>query len=252
MTTLHLDKDFFVIENTTASTKRNIAYTKGNMTIIQDKKTCHKYENLKVNVTGAKKTEIKVVVDYELVEKIPHSGKEFCESCVITDPNDRLEARMSLYIKTGCSKDVCETDLKVVSASSAGDYTMNENVPSILGSFTNFTTQYNVSSLAEPSFATNLGITILTQGVKFSTRLASCKIALLRRNVMNCLIKSGGSIKKNEMESIKINFDIADFQGDLLEIKAEVSSVGNEINPRDNVVKNSFNFFENSTVLIGG
>lgn len=247
-----LDKDLFVIENNTTMSNYLIKPSHTNMTlkIFQDHITCQDYEDLKINAAGAMRKEIKVIVRYEVKEKIPQSGTTFCQSCVLLNPNDRPEAEMSLYINTGCKNDTCITDLKVVSATYGGNETMKENAPMALGTFTNFTIQYNVSSLAEPSFGTNLKITIPPR-VKFSKTLESCNV--LERNTMNCRIKPGGSLKQNDKtESIKISFDISEFRGDLLEIIAEVSSKGNETNPEDNIVKNSFNLFENSTVTIKG
>lgn len=168
---------------------------------------------------------IVIEMKYETIEKIPESGKEFCETCVTIDPREQKAVSTKVAFSTGCSGERCLSDLAVVGM------LINVRQPYILGSTKTIAIQYDITNSAESAYLTQLKITIPTNVTQYSRIPSSCR---QKEREMICDINAGKPLAFGENALMTINVDATRLEGLSIKVQAQVSSAGIEKTPDDN------------------
>ncbi|CAO1393862.1 unnamed protein product [Diamesa hyperborea] len=188
---------------------------------------------------------IEIEMKYELVQKIPDGGSEFCTTCVLIDPNASKTIVTKVPFITGCKGERCMSDLKLVGT------LINVKQPYVLGSTKTIAVQYEISNAGETAYLTQLMVTIPTNLTQFSRVPPNCKLNNLE-SLMTCDISGGKPLAQNDQITLTINLDASRLQGSSFMINASVSSTGDELNPSNNQYLNEVFMTEFSDIEMVG
>lgn len=191
-------------------------------------------------------TPVVIEMKYELVNKIPEHDPNFCEHCVALDPRDVKMASTKIAFSTGCSGEICTSDLAVVGTLS------NVRQPFVLGSDKIIAIKYEISNAGESAYLTRLKITIPTNVTQFSRTPPSCRQDSNARDIMVCDINQGKPVKNMEAVDMIIALDATRLEGSSFKVFAEVSSAGSEKKPSDNQYTNEIFLSEFSDIELNG
>ncbi|CAG9812133.1 unnamed protein product [Chironomus riparius] len=169
---------------------------------------------------------IEIKVDYDLVDKINKDDSNFCKTCVMLDLKDPKSLRREIAFSTGCNSTDCKVDLSIIGT------LQNVSQPFILGSEKTITITYKIDNFGEPAYSTKLTIEMSSNLTQFSRLPTSCNIA---NNIMYCDINNKKPIFNQTSLNMKVIIDVTQLDGKLFEIKAKVSSIGNETKMLDNI-----------------
>lgn len=188
---------------------------------------------------------INIEMKYDTIEKIPEHSQEFCATCVMMDTRDSKTLSTKVTFSTGCSGELCVSDLAVVGT------LMNVRQPYVLGSTKTIVIQYEISNAGESAYLTQLKITIPTNVTQYSRVPSTCRQDSNQRDMI-CDINSGKPVANGEIVKLDISLEAAKLDGESFKIFAVVSSAGDEQRPADNEYENEILLTEFSDVeLIG-
>lgn len=149
--------------------------------------TCSKYNiGVKFSLPDVFKP-ITFEVHHEVISVIPDS-KEFCNSCVATNPEDSKVTRNNVVFITGCASTTCLADLVVVSK------LVDFVEPYILGSSRSLSLEYNVENKGEAAYLTKISIKI-SKMASFMKIPSSCE---LNENELLCILNNGLPLFSNK------------------------------------------------------
>ena len=202
---------------------------------------CINYE-LSIQTTLAKIFRpIEIKIDFDLVEKINKTDSEFCETCVMLHLKDLKSLRREISFSTGCNSSDCKVDLSVIGT------LQNVSQPFILGTEKTITVSYEIKNLGEPAYSTKLIIEMSSNLTQFFRLPSSCNI---ENNIMYCNINNKKPIYNQIALNMSVVIDVTMLDGKLFEIKASVSSIGNETKPQDNISTNKILLAEFSEIAV--
>lgn len=188
---------------------------------------------------------IEIEMKYDIVQKVPDAGGEFCTKCVLIDPNASKTIVTKVPFITGCKGERCISDLKLVGT------LINVRQPYVLGSTKTIAVQYEISNAGETAYLTQLMITIPTNLTQYSRIPPNCKLNN-QESLMTCDVSGGKPLAQNEQITLVINLDASRLQGTSFKINASVSSTGDESNPSDNEFENEVFMTEFSDIEMIG
>ena len=188
---------------------------------------------------------IEIEMKYDIVQRVPDAGGEFCTTCVLIDPNASKTISTKVPFITGCKGERCISDLKLVGT------LINVKQPYILGSTKTIDVQYEISNVGETAYLTQLMITIPTNVTQYSRIPPNCKLNQ-QESLMTCDVSGGKPLAQNDQIILVINLDSSRLHGSSFKINASVSSTGDESNPSDNEYENEIFMNEFSDIELAG
>lgn len=170
---------------------------------------------------------IELQMHYEIINKVPSDSQVFCESCVAVDPADDKMTSQKIIFSTGCQSEVCVADLKVS--------TVNLNPNYILGSSRVLTVEYEIENKGETAFLPQINFTS-SMRLDFNRVPPTCK--QIQNDILICNLFNGRHMLPGAKDRIKVDYDVSNLKGNILELKAEAFSTGKEYFSPDNIIRN--------------
>lgn len=182
---------------------------------------------------------IELQMYHEITNKVPSDSQTFCENCVAVDPADDKMASQKIIFSTGCRSEVCVADLKVS--------TVNLNPSFVLGSSRVLTVEYEIENKGETAFLPQINFTS-SMGLDFNRIPPICN--QIQNGILICNLFNGRHMLPGAKERIKVDYDMSDLRGNVLELTAEAFSTGRESFSPDNVVRNVIKLLQFSELEI--
>lgn len=183
--------------------------------------------NFNMNVRGTLKDIFKPItieLSFETEKQIDERTSEFCGTCVVLDPRHSASKSEHVAFKTGCSDDkACKPEFTL------GGHVINVELPYLLGSTKTLTVNYVLFNLGEPSYQTQLTISIPTNITQFSKVPPSCQREA-NDSRMVCDINEGKPLMNGETAMLDVILDSSNLEGKLFFVYAEVSSRADDKN----------------------
>lgn len=210
------------------------------LTLSRDDK-CINYE---INIQATLATifrPIDIKIEFNFVNKIQKNVSKFCHACVLVDSKDPQSFKREIFFSTGCDSSDCKVDLSVTGT------LQNVSQPFILGSEKTITIYYEIKNVGEPAYSTQLRIEMSSASTQFYRIPPLCSV---ENNIMICYINNKKPVYNQTVMSLNVTIDVAQLDGKLLEIKADISSIGNDTNPQNNRNINKMSLAEFSEIEI--
>ncbi|KAL5285907.1 ITGA9 family protein [Megaselia abdita] len=181
---------------------------------------------------------IEVSVSFDIVNKVPQSSSQFCDTCVVSDPDHSKTVSHKISYSTGCAG-TCNADLKVMSSGAPAEF--------IVGQSSSFAVKYIISNSGETAFLPQIS---LNSTVGYKRVPSNCA---LKEQIMTCNLLDGVSMRNGQKDEITIMFDTSDLSKlSKIIIIANVTSSGNERTPLDNVVESVITLKKESNIAASG
>ena len=204
---------------------------------------CNEYEvNLRSTLTEVYEP-LEILMEITILNKIPQNGNEFCNDCVMFEPEKTAIARNKIAFITGCNGAHCEANLTLEGA------LVNVTNPYVMGSTKEIEIQYEISNTAENAYLTQLMISIQTNVTEFKTIPSNCKLSNMN-SLMTCSILNGKPIIRNEKTSLLIKLDMSFIHGSTLKVNASVTCAGMNLNEANNSIDNILKLSEFSNIVM--
>ncbi|XP_055609872.1 integrin alpha-PS4-like [Uranotaenia lowii] len=186
---------------------------------------------------------ISITLQYNLINQDTNLP-EFCSDCVIeSDVLTRSNIRrLDIPFKPDCESKLCSTDLSLESTFN------NFNSPFAINSSRSLEISYVIRSLGESAYGTILDVTF-SRNVSLLKFPAYCE---LEDATLSCKINQGRPIGNDSMANVTIVMDGRNMDPGTLEIRAVLTSDGNETRLEDNEITSILEFIARSNVEIKG
>ena len=178
------------------------------------------------------------------MDKISENDSTYCTTCYLIDPNSKTIIKHSIVFSTGCETDKCRVDLSVIGS------LQNVTQPLIHGITKTISIKYEIKNAKEPAYTTKLKIKLSSNLTQFLQIPSSCSSSNSSQSIMNCDVNNNKPISNQTVTTLVIKIDVTKFDGNLLEVTAEVSSLGEEMEPVDNKFISEILFSEFSEVEV--
>ncbi|XP_055608647.1 integrin alpha-PS3-like [Uranotaenia lowii] len=186
-----------------------------------------------------------ILVDftYGVISKIP-ANSDFCERCVLTDPNALHHVREKISFKTGCAGETCIADLKLSAQ------WLDLRSPYVIGSSRTASLKYTVHNSGENAFLPQLNVTIPSM-LSVAKLPSQCKLTNLNdgSNLL-CELNNGQPMKTETTASMTVVLDTSRVDGREFSISAEVFSTSEETNGEDNALETAVELKEFSDIEV--
>lgn len=168
-----------------------------------------------------------ITFKYQYELKNPKESEQFCDKCVAINPRDEKETPLSLPVLVKCAKNICEPNLKLMRLEIGND--AKDKI--LVGSTQNFSISFSLVNYGEPAYSTKVSIEVFNS-INFISFSKSCK--RIDNQKLICEIKTGKAFLHGENFNIDATLDVSKVRGNFLNISAEASSDGIEVNMEDN------------------
>lgn len=177
---------------------------------------------------------INIELHYEVVNKMPQNSGKFCEKCVAVDPEDALmKSEKILFSKdSGCKNGICSPDLKIERSNISSTFE--------IGSSNVFSIEYETENMGEVAYYPKLKI---NSSLNLDLKRVSSK-CFVENNIVICELCNGLFMKDGDTDTIYIEFDMTNVEGESLTFEASVSSAGKETNISDNSIIDVIKLFK--------
>ncbi|XP_058066154.1 integrin alpha-PS3-like [Anopheles bellator] len=165
---------------------------------------------------------------------LPPKGDRFCKHCALLDPSASNKVIERISFTTGCAKDVCLSDLKLISLK-----WKDIALPYVIGSTSTATLEIEIGNTAESAYLPQLNVTIPTY-LKLAKLLPGCNIIESGSNQSGIVCDLNGRFPLKQSSIIKhtLTFDMTQLGGmNSLEVRAKVITISDERSPADNEMK---------------
>lgn len=181
---------------------------------------------------------IEISTSFKIVNKVPENSSQFCETCVVSDPQHSDTTSQIITYSTGCSG-TCNADLKVLSSGAPSEF--------IVGQSSFFSVKYMISNSGENAFMPQI---TFNSTIGFKRVPSNCN---LRGETMTCNLLDGVSMKNGQNDEITIMYDASELTKlDRIVLTANATSSGNERNPIDNFAENIITLKRESNIAASG
>uniref|UniRef100_A0A182QXJ7 Integrin alpha second immunoglobulin-like domain-containing protein n=1 Tax=Anopheles farauti TaxID=69004 RepID=A0A182QXJ7_9DIPT len=180
----------------------------------------------------------------------PKAGAHFCTHCAILDPRDANRVQERIPFKTGCRKETCETDLKIVSARWT-------DIPSpfVVGSYKRGTFEVEIENSGENAYLPQLNFTVpaFLRGAVGSVP-SECQLsqAVGERVGIRCDLNSGLPLKYSARVKYALVFDLTQVRISSagVRVQVQVLTTSKELWSRDNEMEHVLELWEFSHIDI--
>lgn len=188
---------------------------------------------------------ISIEFSYKVLSNIP-TNSEFCEKCVMTDPNIVTTVYEKLSFKTGCAGETCIAELKLKSM------WLDLKSPYVIGSTRTASLQYEVENLGENAFLPQLNVT-LPSILSLAKLPSNCKLTNLNDGLnLMCDLNNGLPLRTDGSTRMTLVLDMTKIEGTAFSIDAEVFSTSEETNRDDNALLTTVQLREFSEIEVVG
>lgn len=161
---------------------------------------------------------ITLELSFETEQQIDERKFKFCETCVVLDPRHSASKSEHVTFNTGCSDDkACKPDFTL------GEHLINVELPYLLGSTKTITISYVLFNLGEPSYQTQLKVSIPNNITQFSKVPPACQREA-NDSRMVCDINDGKPLMNGETAMLDVILDSSHLEGESFSVYAQVSS----------------------------
>lgn len=186
---------------------------------------------------------LEVEMIFKILDNIPQSGNQFCDSCVIFDLKETATVSNKVAFITGCEGTQCVSEL------SLDGKIIDVTQPYIIGTTKTIVIQYELTNTGENAYLTQLMISIPTNVTQFSKTQPNCKLSN-QNSLMTCSILDGKPIQRNQKIDLFISLDMSRIQGSSLRVNASVTCAGINSNEENSSTDNIIMFSELSEIQI--
>ena len=187
---------------------------------------------------------IYIDMSHEILNEFPKNN-DFCEKCVLTDPNSASSIREKVPFITGCKAEKCISDLKLTSKF------IDFKSPYVIGSTRTISVQYDLTNVGETAYLAQMNVTIPSV-VRFSKIPSNCQLNDETRLDLLCDIGRGVPFFNGNKATLIIILDTTKVDGKAFTIEAKALSSGDELNPADNSMIDTIVLTEFSDMEIFG
>ncbi|XP_053674657.1 integrin alpha-PS3-like [Anopheles nili] len=178
----------------------------------------------------------------------PTKGQGFCNHCAMLDPAVVTHVQERIPFKTGCRKETCETDLKIVSLR-----WVDVTPPYVIGSSKRATLEVQISNTGENAYLPQVNFTVPV-ALRLESVPSECQLTdpVHERAGVLCELNHGLPLKFSTRLRYSLTFDMTQLQatGSSVTIHARALTTSRELWPADNELHTTLALREFSHVEI--